>query len=88
MNTLIGNYKVLQSLGYEVVSVTSDMDKETSEKSRARFPWSNKFCDYKGTIGVNFTTFGVIGTPTIFVIDEKGIITGRFAQITEAHILN
>ena len=38
MNTLIGNYKVLQSLGYEVVSVTSDMDKETSEKKQSKIP--------------------------------------------------
>ena len=88
INLLIGNYPELQKKGYEVVTAASDMDRAESEKYSSRFPWKNKYCDFQGSRGYNFTTFGVIGTPTIFVIDENGIITGRYAQLADAHILN
>jgi peroxiredoxin len=88
INLLIGNYQELQKKGYEVVSAASDMDKTESEKYSARFPWKNKYCDFNGSTGYNFTTFGVIGTPTIFIIDENGIITGRYARLVDANILN
>lgn len=88
MNSLRGNYPILLQKGYEVVSVTSDMDKATSEKSISSLPWKKKYCDYKGTAGDNFISYGVIGTPTIFIIDKNGIITGRYASLAETHILN
>jgi len=88
INALIGNYPELQKKGYEVVSAASDMDKTESEKYSARFPWKNKYCDLTGSTGYNFTTFGVIGTPTIFVIDENGIIKGRYARLVDANLLN
>lgn len=88
INLLIGNYQELQKKGYEVVSAASDVDVAEHEKNAGRFPWKKKFSDYKGPGGVNFTSYGVIGTPTIFIIDEKGIITGRYARIADANILN
>ncbi|WP_207556429.1 peroxiredoxin family protein [Flavobacterium frigidimaris] len=88
INLLIGNYLELQKKGYEVISAASDIDSLESKKYSGRFPWNKKFCDYKGPAGSNFINYGVIGTPTIFVIDEKGIITGRYARIADTHILN
>lgn len=88
INLLIGNYQELQKKGYEVVTAASDVDPAEYQKNAARFPWKNKFSDFRGQAGYNFITFGVIGTPTIFVIDENGTITGRYARLADAHILN
>ncbi|MDW8850986.1 thioredoxin-like domain-containing protein [Flavobacterium sp. MMLR14_040] len=88
INLLIGNYQELQKKGYEVVTAASDVDPSEFEKNAARFPWTKKFCDFRGQGGYNFISFGVIGTPTIFVIDENGTITGRYARLADARILN
>lgn len=85
---LIGNYQELQKKGYEVVTAASDVDPAEYQKNADRFPWKKKFSDFRGQAGYNFISFGVIGTPTIFVIDENGIITGRYARLADAHILN
>ncbi|KRB58437.1 peroxiredoxin [Flavobacterium sp. Root186] len=88
INLLLGNYQELQKKGYEVVTAASDVDPDEYKKNAARFPWKNKNCDFRGSTGYNFSSFGVIGTPTIFVIDENGIITGRYARLADAGILN
>ncbi|MNQ36217.1 thiol-disulfide oxidoreductase [compost metagenome] len=88
INLLIGNYQELQKKGYEVVTAASDVDPAEYQKNADRFPWKKKFSDFRGQAGYNFISFGVIGTPTIFVIDENGIITGRYARLADANILN
>lgn len=88
INLLIGNYQELQKKGYEVVTAASDVDPAEYQKNADRFPWKKKFSDFRGQAGYNFISFGVIGTPTIFVIDENGMITGRYARLADAHILN
>ncbi|OCB75991.1 hypothetical protein B0A79_02165 [Flavobacterium piscis] len=88
INLLIGNYQELQKKGYEIVTAASDVDPAEYQKNADRFPWKKKFSDFRGQAGYNFISFGVIGTPTIFVIDENGIITGRYAHLADAHILN
>jgi len=88
INLLIGNYQELQKKGYVVVTAASDVDPVEYQKNAERFPWKKKFSDFRGQAGYNFISFGVIGTPTIFVIDENGIITGRYARLADAHILN
>jgi len=88
INLLMGNYQELQKKGYEVVTAASDVDPAEYQKNAERFPWKKKFSDFRGQVGYNFISFGVIGTPTIFVIDENGMITGRYARLADAHILN
>lgn len=70
------------------MTAASDVDPAEYQKNADRFPWKKKFSDFRGQTGYNFISFGVIGTPTIFVIDENGIITGRYARLADAHILN
>jgi hypothetical protein len=81
---LRGNYPVLKEKGIDVISVAADLDEATFKKNADLFPWTDKYCDYKGFYGENFVNYLVKGTPTIFVTDGEGKIAGRFAKLAEA----
>ena len=80
---LSGNYPVLQERNIRVISVAADMDEASFKKAADSFPWQQKLCDYKGFEGVNFRNYAVVGTPTIYVIDGNGTITGRYARLAD-----
>jgi thiol-disulfide isomerase/thioredoxin len=82
------NYPAIRDKGFRVVSVSSDVSQEVYDYHSKDFPWPDKICDYKGLEGVNFINYGVIGTPSIYMIDKKGIIQGRFAIIADTGVLN
>ena len=84
MRELKNNYAELQEQGYEIVSIAADSDLQIFKHSSEDFPWKAKYCDGKGFSGKDFQTYGIIGTPTIFVIDKKGIIQGRYARLEDA----
>jgi len=83
LTQLKGNYSVLQERKIRVISVAADTDEEGYKQFAATFPWKQKICDFKGFEGVNFKNYAVVGTPTIFVIDDNGIITGRYARLAD-----
>jgi len=83
INQLIGNYSVLEERGIEVVSIAADYDKDIFENTSRNFPWSTKLCDFKGFTGDNFNNYGIIGTPTFYMIDDQGIIQGKYAGLEE-----
>jgi len=80
---LCGNYPVLQERNIRVISVAADLDNASYKKTADSFPWQQKLCDYKGFEGVNFRNYAVVGTPTIYVIDGNGTITGRYARLAD-----
>lgn len=87
MEQLIANYSLLKEKGYDLVSVSADKDINTFSNLAATFPWQAKFCDLKGFDGPDFKNYGVIGTPTFYII-EDGIIQGRYAQLAKTGLLN
>lgn len=80
---LRANYPVIQEMGLRVISVAADADEETYRRNADLFPWRDKYCDYKGFAGENFVNYNIPATPTIFVIDNDGIITGRYAWLAD-----
>jgi hypothetical protein len=54
-----------------------------SQNTAASFPWKDKICDGQGMNGINFKNYSVMGTPTMFLIDSKGIIIEKIATIEE-----
>jgi len=80
---LRGNYPVLQARNIRVISVSADTDEDVYKKNADTFPWEQKLCDFKGFDGMNFRNYAVIGTPTIYVIDGKGTITGRYSRLAD-----
>ncbi|WP_165689794.1 peroxiredoxin [[Flexibacter] sp. ATCC 35103] len=87
IHQLLGNYQILQQKGYEVISIAADLTVNAGDGHNHEFPWKEQLLDFKGFKGVNFENYGVIGTPTFFVIDEKGKITGRYARLIDTGIL-
>ncbi len=87
MQQLKGNYPLLKQKGYEVVSVAADTDADVFRNTAETFPWKQKYCDLKGFDSPDFRNFGVIGTPTFYVIDEKGILQGRYARLQDTSLI-
>ena len=83
LRQLIGNYSVLKEKGIEVVSIASDLDTTVFVKVSLDFPWQAKLCNFKGFGGENFNNYGIIGTPTMYMIDNKGIILGKYARLVD-----
>jgi hypothetical protein len=84
---LKGNYPLLKEKGYEVASVSADTDADVFRNTSETFPWTHKYCDLKGFGGGDFKAFGVIGTPTFYVI-EKGMVQGRYARLADTGIIS
>jgi peroxiredoxin len=77
------NYKVLVAKGIKIISIAGDLDPAAFTKTAASFPWAAKYCDVEGMNGINFKNYGVIGTPTMYVLDSKGIIVSKMATFAD-----
>jgi peroxiredoxin len=77
------NYKDLVAKNIKIISIAGDTDQSTFEKSASTFPWSDKYRDTEGMKGVNFVNYGVIGTPTMYVINKEGSIVKKTASFSE-----
>lgn len=67
----------------KVITVSADTDKDTFEYTNAKLPWEDKLCDYKGFYGENFENYGIVGTPTFILVDDEGIVRGRYARLKD-----
>lgn len=85
---LTQTYSKIVEKGIRVISISVDESKEVYEYHSKDFPWTDKLCDFKGFNGENLKNYGVVGTPTIYLIDEKGIILDRQPQIEDIKALN
>ena len=85
INWLIEHYNELTNNGYRIISIASDLSDTGYSKLAETLPWdkTDRLCDFNGTGGTNFKNYGVVGTPTIFVVGENNILMGKFAQMKE-----
>lgn len=85
MQELIKSYPELEKQGVRVVSISSDEDKESFEKDKKLYPWpdADKLCDLQGFAGENFKNYAIMGTPTFYLIDGKGIVIKRYALLSD-----
>jgi peroxiredoxin len=81
-------FSELTAKGYRIVSIAADTEENNYRQATARYAWdkADRLCNFKGFEGENFKNYGIIGTPTIFVIDKHGMITGRYARMEEIEI--
>lgn len=85
LELLIKNYPKLNQMGVRIVSLSSDHLKESFEKDKKHFPWvdNDKLCDFQGFSGKNFLNYGIMSTPTFFLIDKDGIVIRRYALVPD-----
>ncbi len=88
LETLKGNYKLLQDKGYTIITISADVDAQVYKNTSTSFPWSDKYCDLKGHDSPDFQNYGVIGTPTMYLIDKSGIIQGRYARLLDTGLIS
>ncbi|MDR0733565.1 MAG: thioredoxin family protein [Dysgonamonadaceae bacterium] len=81
-------YPDLTKKGTRVISISTDESREVFEYHSKDYPWADKWCDFKGFNGENIKNYGIVGTPTIYLIDENGIILDRQSRIQDIKALN
>jgi len=83
IDDLIEHYEEFVSKGYRIISIASDTRENNYKHYAVTFPWAtaDRLCDFKGTAGMNFKNFGIVGTPMIFVVDEKGVILKKCTKM-------
>jgi hypothetical protein len=60
-----------------VVAISGDENEKTFEKKLAYHQWPDNFCDFSGMKGMNFKNYGVLGVPTLYLLDREGIIVKK-----------
>ncbi len=88
LDELKRHYNELQSRGYQIVTVSADNDERVYKYTADSFPWAMKVCDLKGFESEIFKKYGIASTPTIYVTDAEGKVTGRFARLSDTKIID
>lgn len=88
MLSLKANYPVIKEKGYTVVSISADIDENVFRNTAETYPWTDKYCDLKSFQGEDFFNYGVIGTPTFYVVDENYTLLGRYARLLDTGLLD
>lgn len=83
---LISRYEEIRSKGIRIVTISGGNEKKDFDGDWQKFPWPDKLCDFKGYSGENFMKFGILATPTFFLLDSDDIVIKRFAQISELNL--
>lgn len=83
MAKLTENYFVFKSKNFRIISIAADTDEKVFNETSAQHPWSDKFCDFEGDKGINFINYGVISTPTFYIINKEGNILSKMATISD-----
>jgi hypothetical protein len=80
---LSNQYEWLKARDVRVIAVSADTENEGYEKRLAYHQWPENYCDFTGTEGKNFTRYGVLGVPTLFLLDREGLVVKKTAGANE-----
>lgn len=83
LNELIEIYPYVKAKDIRVITISSDFEMASVKKDKERFPWGDTLCDFNGFAGKNFVNFGVMGTPTFFLLDKDHRLVKKFALVSE-----
>jgi hypothetical protein len=85
---LKNHYAAIQKKGIRVITISADTNEDVFNYNSKDFPWPNKRCDFQGFEGPLFKNYGVVATPTLYTIDKKGNIEGRYATLEETKLMD
>jgi hypothetical protein len=80
---LQSQYTGLQAKKIRLMTFAADTDEAAYQKAIATYPWKDNYCDLKSMAGINFTNYAVPGTPTLYLLDKKGMIVQKSASLAE-----
>lgn len=80
---LANKYRWLAERNVRVIAISGDETEEGFEKKRIYHQWPDNYCDFTGMDGKNFTNYSVMGIPTLYLLDQKGIILKKTATVDD-----
>lgn len=80
---LKANYKTMRAKGVRIISLSADTDQQVFTNIANQFPWQDKYCDLEGLHGINFINYGIIGTPTLYLLDKEGMILQKMSNVEQ-----
>ena len=80
---LANKYKWLAEHNMRVIAVSGDTTEQGFEKKLAYHQWPDNYCDLTGMGGMNFKNYGVLGVPTLFLLNREGIILEKTAMVND-----
>ena len=83
MQQLPQKYAALKDKGVRVISLSADEGELLYQNSSRDYPWPDKYCDFEGKAGVNFSRYAVSGTPTLILLDKAGKVVHRTATLDD-----
>lgn len=83
MEGLVTHYKGMVAKGFRIITIAADTEEKVFKDASMLHPWTDKYCDFEGANGINFKNYAVIGTPTMYILDSKGIIVSKMATIAD-----
>ena len=78
----------IKEKGIRIISISANTDKDSFIEESKDFPWADKLCDFEGMDGENFKNYGIISTPTIYLIDKDGKIVNKYDRLDKTGLLN
>ena len=83
MQQLPGQYATLKEKGVRIITLSADDSEQVFKNASSQYPWADKYCDYEGKAGINFKNYAILGTPTMFLINQQGKIQAKLATLAE-----
>ncbi len=80
---LANQYKGLSEQKVRVIAISGDTTEKGFEKKLAYHQWPDNYCDFTGMNGVNFKNYGVLGIPTLFLLDKEGMVLEKTATVND-----
>jgi hypothetical protein len=66
-----------------VIAISADKTEQGFQKKLAYHQWPDNYCDFTGMGGENFSNYGVLGVPTLFLLDQGGTVLKKTAILDE-----
>jgi len=80
---LANKYQWLKDRNVRVIAISADETEQGFKKKLAYHQWSDNYCDFTGMGGVNFKNYTVLGVPTLYLLDQEGIVLKKTAMVEE-----
>jgi len=78
---LANKYQKLKDQNVRVIAISGDENEKAFEKKLAYHQWPDNYCDFSGMSGINFKNYAVLGVPTLYLLDQKGIVVKKSAMV-------
>jgi peroxiredoxin len=80
---IANKYQRLKEQNVRVIAISADTTDQEFEKKLAYHQWPDNYCDFTGMAGVNFKNYAVLGVPTLYLLDQGGMVLKKTAMVDE-----